>query len=560
MQQSVVRRCVNSPNNFCYICGLYVTKSQKKPLSNLIKKCYLEYFGYNIRHQDKHWVPTICCTSCYINLTQWSNGKNICMKFGIPMTWREPTNHATDCYFCLVKVYGFSKKNKNSVQYPDVPSVSKPSPHCPELPIPKPVSSLTELKYDSAVEQIESEADDNYSNLDNDPPYVPESSREPHLITQTELNDLVRELKLGKEQAQLLGSRLQEWKLLDKNTRISIYKRRHENLSIFYEVKDDFCFCNNIDALMQELGFNHNPKEWRLFIDSSKTSLKAVLLHNGNKRPSIPLAHSTTSKETYQSMSTILNLVQYKRYLWHICGDLKVVAILLGLQGGFTKYCCFLCLWDSRAVQSHYNVKQWQQRDSFVPGKYNVKFEALVDPKLVILPPLHIKLGLIKQFVKALDKDGECFKYLKNKFPKLSDAKIREGIFVGPQIRKLFKDQNFQEKMNNLELAAWTSFSQICANFLGNKRSSNYTELVEDLLVNYKNLGCRMSLKVHFLHSHLEFFPPNLGAVSDEQGERFHQDISVMERRYQGRWDPAMMGDFCWVLQKEDDSPHKRKK
>jgi hypothetical protein len=112
MQQPVVRRCVNPPDNFCYICGLYVTKSQKKPLSDLIKKCYLEYFGYNIRHEGKHWVPRICCTSCYINLTQWSNGKNICMKFGIPMTWREPTNHATDCYFCLVKVYGFSKKKK----------------------------------------------------------------------------------------------------------------------------------------------------------------------------------------------------------------------------------------------------------------------------------------------------------------------------------------------------------------------------------------------------------------------------------------------------------------
>ncbi|UYV84383.1 hypothetical protein LAZ67_X001983 [Cordylochernes scorpioides] len=42
-----------------------------------------------------------------------------------------------------------------------------------------------------------------------------------------------------------------------------------------------------------------------------------------------------------------------------------------------------------------------------------------------------------------------------------------------------------------------------------------------------------MSLKIHFLHSHLDFFPNNLGAVSDEHGERFHQDISSMEKRYQ---------------------------
>ena len=58
-------------------------------------------------------------------------------------------------------------------------------------------------------------------------------------------------------------------------------------------------------------------------------------------------------------------------------------------------------------------------------------------------------------------------------------------------------------------------------------------------------MGCRMSLKIHFLHSHLYFFPPNLGAVSDEHGERFHQDIMKMESNYQGKWNPGMMGDFC---------------
>ncbi|KAF2361910.1 hypothetical protein FHG87_007339, partial [Trinorchestia longiramus] len=49
-----------------------------------------------------------------------------------------------------------------------------------------------------------------------------------------------------------------------------------------------------------------------------------------------------------------------------------------------------------------------------------------------------------------------------------------------------------------------------------------------------EDMGCRMSLKIHFLHSHLNFFPPNLGAVSNENGERFHQDITEMESNYQG--------------------------
>jgi hypothetical protein len=71
------------------------------------------------------------------------------------------------------------------------------------------------------------------------------------------------------------------------------------------------------------------------------------------------------------------------------------------------------------------------------------------------------------------------------------------------------------------------------------------------MLDKFKELGCNMSLKVHFLDSHLDYFPANIGAISEEQGERFHQDIKEMERRYQGRWNMNMMADYCWMLQQE---------
>lgn len=64
---------------------------------------------------------------------------------------------------------------------------------------------------------------------------------------------------------------------------------------------------------------------------------------------------------------------------------------------------------------------------------------------------------------------------------------------------------------------------------------------------------------MHFLFSHLDHFPPNLGDVSDEQGERFHQDLKIMETRYQGRWNASMFGDFCWFMLREDKNPKKRK-
>ena len=69
-----------------------------------------------------------------------------------------------------------------------------------------------------------------------------------------------------------------------------------------------------------------------------------------------------------------------------------------------------------------------------------------------------------------------------------------------------------------------------------------------------------MSLQMHFSHSHLDFLPINLGAVSDEQGERFHQDIVAMETRYQGFGNESMMGDYRWMLYHENsDHVYNRK-
>jgi len=72
----------------------------------------------------------------------------------------------------------------------------------------------------------------------------------------------------------------------------------------------------------------------------------------------------------------------------------------------------------------------------------------------------------------------------------------------------------------------------------------------------YEKPGCNMSLKMHFLFSHLDLFPLNCGDLSDEHGERFHQDISVMEDRYKGKWSAAMLGGYCWMIKR--DAPDKR--
>lgn len=55
-------------------------------------------------------------------------------------------------------------------------------------------------------------------------------------------------------------------------------------------------------------------------------------------------------------------------------------------------------------------------------------------------------------------------------------------------------------------------------NFLGNKKFSSVIKLVECMLSNLKDIGCNMSIKIHYPHSHLEQFLENLGNVSKKQG------------------------------------------
>ena len=77
---------------------------------------------------------------------------------------------------------------------------------------------------------------------------------------------------------------------------------------------------------MQTLNINHIPLDWRLFIDSSKLSLKAVLLYNGNTLPSIPVGHSVHNKETYENMKILMEDINYDKSKWQICSGLKVIA------------------------------------------------------------------------------------------------------------------------------------------------------------------------------------------------------------------------------------------
>jgi hypothetical protein len=185
------------------------------------------------------------------------------------------------------------------------------------------------------------------------------------------------------------------------------------------------CFAMMFVPLWKFLALNKNPDQWRLFIDSSKVGLKLVLLHNGNRFLSVPLAHATNMKESCESMKLLLGKIKNDEFKWKLCGNLKVVALLIGMQLGYTNYRCFLCEWDVRDKKNHYVNKLWSKLTSLTPGEKNVVNPPLVLPEKIYLLTWHIQLYFRKHIVKCMDKTGRGFQYVRNKFLNVSDAKSR---------------------------------------------------------------------------------------------------------------------------------------
>ena len=128
-----------------------------------------------------------------------------------------------------------------------------------------------------------------------------------------------------------------------------------------------------------------------------------------------------------------------------------MIVFFLGLQGGYTKHSCFLCLWDSRAAEQHYVVKTRPPREDLTSGFHDVLNSPLIERSKILLPPLHIKLMLAKQFVKSLKPTSRAFRYVRQMFPSISVAKVKRGIFVGPQLRRKLASEELDGQMCNLE-------------------------------------------------------------------------------------------------------------
>lgn len=118
-------------------------------------------------------------------------------------------------------------------------------------------------------------------------------------------------------------------------------------------------------------------------------------------------------------------------------------------------------------------------------------------------------------------------------------------------------DERFDELLWPDELVAWDCIKAVIENCLGKTRSENCRVLVHDMLNAFESINVHMSLKIHFLHCHWDYFEAQMPTESDEHGERFYQVAAPLENWYSGKKLDSLLADLCWNLMEEALSDQK---
>ena len=168
---------------------------------------------------------------------------------------------------------GEAAKLRKKITYPNIHPSLRPVPHNPSMPEPLPPKDVLA----SLADEVVLDEDSNLAPSDSlGFEYELEEKLKPIPFSLEQLNDLIRNLALSKQKAELLASRLQENNLLQKDVLVSHYRNRNTDLSTVFKVDGQLCYCYDIANLFEKQGEDHIASECRFFLDSSKKSLKAV--------------------------------------------------------------------------------------------------------------------------------------------------------------------------------------------------------------------------------------------------------------------------------------------
>lgn len=291
--------------HFCFICGHFAAKKNQKKKNNKIAELYREY--YDREWIDDNYVPQSCCSNCHLSLCEWSaqkrkkDGSIIKPKYKEPMTWISPGEHdQNECYFCVNFDQGLTTTKKESKTYKATIITILPVKHGDASPpLKMPVNREQQDVADDAMDvdfDVASIARESTSSE-----YVPPRSANtnPILVNREYLHHMVRKLELSQRKSTTLASLLKNNNLLDPGVAISSQKNRQAEFVPFFKTENNLSFCSNIRGLMTALNIDYDVEDWRLFIDASKSGLKAILLHNDHAYMPVPVAYSSVLKGTY---------------------------------------------------------------------------------------------------------------------------------------------------------------------------------------------------------------------------------------------------------------------
>lgn len=162
-------------------------------------------------------------------------------------------------------------------------------------------------------------------------------------FNQAALHDPLRDPDLFKEKVEVLESGPKQRNLLDPGVSQLLIISMN-NFPHFSKWKITFSYCHNAESLMQQLwkAFSYKSGYWRLFNDSCKNTLKAVLLHIRDQLFPVPSVHATIIIKSYETMKLLLSSIEYQKHHWKICGDLKVICLFPVIRFVTQSIICFL--------------------------------------------------------------------------------------------------------------------------------------------------------------------------------------------------------------------------
>lgn len=174
----------------------------------------------------------------------WYGGKKIFFKFSLPRIWDQPSNHTTDCYFCIFDIKSTKRIFFKSDKIPELNIPSSRAPVKIDANNPGPKKRILEHKSSSSIQipSAPSIADSEYL------PSSPKILNNSKILNIDEVQDLIRDLGLPKSKGEILISRLKQWGFTGPDVKITAQRTRQLAYSAFYTSQNGICYCENLQG------------------------------------------------------------------------------------------------------------------------------------------------------------------------------------------------------------------------------------------------------------------------------------------------------------------------